>query len=51
MPEEQGQKSIVIDRDTYGRLLKACNYKTKEELEMEKQRASEEQDRLVVRSI
>lgn len=47
VPEDQGQKSLVIDGETYGRLLKACNYKTKEELESEKQRASEEQDRVV----
>lgn len=48
IPGDQGQKSLVIDGNTYGRLLKACNFKTKEELEMEKQRTGEEQDRLVV---
>lgn len=47
VPEDQGQKSLVIDGQTYGRLLKACNYKTKEEIEEEKQRANEQQDALV----
>lgn len=47
IPEDQGQKSLVIDGQTYGRLLKACNFKTKEEMEVEKQRSVEEQDRLV----
>ncbi len=48
VPEEQGPKSVVIDRNTYGRLLKACNYKTKEELEEEKIKENEKQDKLVV---
>ena len=48
VPEEQGPKSVVIDRNTYGRLLKACNYKTKEELEEERVKENEQQDRLVV---
>jgi hypothetical protein len=48
VPEQQGPKSVVIDRNTYGRLLKACNYKTKEELEEERMRENEEQDKLVV---
>lgn len=47
VPEDQGQKSLVIDGETYGRLLKACNYKSKSELEDEKQRANDEQDRIV----
>ena len=37
----------MIDRNTYGRLLKACNYKTKEELEEERLKESEQQDQLV----
>lgn len=47
VPEDQGQKSLVIDGETYGRLLRACNYKTKDDLEEEKRRANEQQDRLV----
>lgn len=48
VPEEQGPKSVVIDRNTYGRLLKACNYKTKDEQEEDRARENEEQDRIVV---
>ena len=48
MPEQAGPKSVVIDRGTYGRLLKACNYKTKEELELEKKEADDERNRLMV---
>ncbi len=48
VPEQSGPKSVVIDRGTYGRLLKACNYKTKEELELEKREADEERNRLIV---
>ena len=48
VPEQAGPKSVVIDRGTYGRLLKACNYKTKEELELEKKEADEERNRLMV---
>ena len=48
VPEQPGQKSVVIDKNTYGRLLKACNYKSKEELELEKQEANEERNRLMV---
>lgn len=47
VPEDQGQKSLVIDGETYGRLLKACNYKSPEQIEYEKQRANEDQDKLV----
>lgn len=47
VPEDQGQKSLVIDGQTYDRLLKACNFKSKDQLEMEKKRADEDQDRLV----
>ena len=48
VPEDQGQKSLVIDGETYSRLLKACNYKSPEQIEYEKQRANEDQDKLVV---
>ncbi len=51
VPEDQGQKSLVIDGETYGRLLKACNYKSKSDIEREKQEASEQQDRIIVRPI
>jgi hypothetical protein len=49
VPEDQGQKSLVIDGETYGRLLKACNFKSKEQIEEEKQRSNQDQDRLIVR--
>jgi endonuclease YncB( thermonuclease family) len=49
IPEEQQQTSIVIDKDTYKRLLRACSYKNKEQLELEKQKLNEEKDRLIVR--
>jgi hypothetical protein len=48
VPEDQDQKSVVIDRGTYGRLLRACNYKSKDDLEEEKLRADAERDRLIV---
>lgn len=48
MPEDQDQKSVVIDRGTYGRLLRACNYKSKDDLEQEKLKADAERDRLIV---
>lgn len=47
VPEAPGAKSVVIDRGTYGRLLRACNYKTKEELELEKQEANDERNRIM----
>ncbi len=50
VPEDQGQKSLVIDGETYGRLLKACNYKSKEQIEQEKHRSNQDQDRLIVRT-
>lgn len=49
VPEEPGAKSLVIDRATYDRLLKACNFKTKEELEDEKRQLDTERDQLLVR--
>jgi len=48
VPEDQEQKSVVIDRGTYGRLLRACNYKSKDDLEQEKLRADAERDRVIV---
>jgi hypothetical protein len=48
VPEDQDQKSVVIDRGTYGRLLRACNYKSKDDLEQEKLKADAERDRLIV---
>lgn len=48
VPEDQGQKSLVIDGETYGRLLRACNYKSKSDIEQEKQNANDEQDRIIV---
>lgn len=47
VPEDQGQKSLVIDGETYGRLLKACNFKSKDQIEQEKQRSSQNQDKLI----
>lgn len=48
VPEDQGQKSLVIDGETYGRLLRACNHKSKSDIEKEKQNANDEQDRIIV---
>lgn len=48
VPEEPGNKSLVIDKATYDRLLRACNFKSKEQLEQEKQQLNTQRDQLLV---
>ena len=47
MPEEPGNKSLVIDKATYDRLLRACNFKSKEQLEQEKEQLNTQRDQLL----
>jgi hypothetical protein len=49
VPDEPQQKAVVIDKNTYSRLLKSCNVKSKEDFEFEKQREDAEKDRIIVR--
>ncbi len=39
---------MVIDKNTYSRLLKACNYKSKDDLELEKESQDRAKDDLLV---
>ena len=48
MPDEPQNKAVVIDKNTYSRLLKSCNIKSKEDYEVEKQREDAEKDRIIV---
>ncbi len=48
MPEDQQEKSIVIDSEMYQRLMKACSYKSKEQREKEKEDAAKERERVAV---
>lgn len=48
VPEDSSPKSVVIDKETYGRLLKSCNFKSKDALEREKEQKEQEQNRLMV---
>ncbi len=45
MPEENQTRSVVIDKGTYERLLRNCNYKSKEEQEEERRALNEDKDR------
>ncbi|CAF0760768.1 unnamed protein product [Brachionus calyciflorus] len=47
VPEDSGAKPIVIDKGTYNRLLNACNYKSKEVLEQEKDKSEEDRDKII----
>jgi len=49
VPDEPQHKAVVIDKNTYSRLLKSCNIKSKEDHEVEKQREDAEKDRIIVR--
>jgi len=47
VPEEPKDQAVVIDRDTYKRLLNACNYKSKEEREADKEILNREKDKII----
>lgn len=48
VPEDSTPKSVVIDRDTYHRLLKSCQVKTKERIETEKGQKEDSTNQLLV---
>lgn len=48
VPQDSGDKSVIIDGSTYSRLLNACNYKTKDEREYEKEEIHKEKDQIIV---
>ena len=48
VPEQPKDQAVVIDRDTYKRLLNACNYKSKEEREADKELLNKEKDKIIV---
>jgi len=48
IPEDSSPKSVVIDKETYHRLLKSCQVKTKERLEHEKGQKEDAADKLLV---
>ena len=47
VPEDNQTRSVVIDKGTYERLLKNCNYKSKGELEAEKRALDDDKDRII----
>ncbi len=47
MPEENQTRSVVIDKGTYERLLKNCNYKSREEQDEDMRARDEDKDRAI----